>query len=302
MDPKVKAGLLLLDGYGEDMEIPREELKVPEEFQRKLKPRGWEQFIPALFGRVLVAEVNGDKLIVDGIHRVEGGDSHHMWDGGKKVPSVLYRNCSMEQAAGLFHLLNAERVALRAADEFRSACLSGDEGARLFDENLLDRGLDGWCQERSEQDLMAVGTAVDLHEKLGLDHILYTLDVIADIWAWRNPEEDERYVPTSPHSRILRGFAMYLIPERKLSGRKYLRRWDRENTEMLTSWIATNYPGPEGMQSFLARAQTRRVGVGGGGSAIGVELQIHDAFLKAKRDTKRIEEAAEGVGIEAVER
>jgi hypothetical protein len=162
---------------------------------------------------------------------------------------------------------------------------------RRLDDDLLDRGLDGWCQERA-RDLGAIGTVVGLHDQLGLDHILYTLDVVADIWSWQNEEEDERYAKDSPHSRIIRGFAMYLIPERKVSGRKYLRRWDRENTDMLTSWIATNYPGQEGMLSFLARAQTKRVGVGGGGSAIGVELMIHDSFLKAKRDAKKIEEAA----------
>jgi hypothetical protein len=282
MDPTVLKGLLAL-GYGENVEIPYDELHVPEEFQRALKPRNWDTFVPALFGRAVVAEVDGENWLVDGLHRVDEGHTHGMW-AEANVPSVLYAGSNKEQAAGLFHLSNARRVALRAADEFRSACYSGDESARALDVALLDLDLDGWCQGRAERDLTAVGTVVGIAEKYGMEHALYTLDTLRDIWAW-DDKADERYAESAPHMRTIKGFSEYLRPVKNVTGRRYPRRWDPENGEMLTTYIATHFPGQEGLLSFLARAQMKRAGKdGGGASAVGVELQIHDCFLKAKRE------------------
>lgn len=283
MDPDVLKGLLAL-GYGTNVEIPYDELHVPVEFQRQLKPRNWDEFVPALFGRAIVAEVNGVNELVDGLHRVEEGATHGMWKA-QKVPCVKYAGCTAEQAAGLFHLSNARRIALAAADEFRSACFSGDKEQQALDQDLLDIGLDGWCRGRSERDLTAIGTVVKLAEQHGREHALYTLDIISDCWSWVD-KDDERYAESSPHMRVVKGFGEYLRPAKKITGRRYPRRWDREDGPMLTNYIAMNFPRQEGLISFLTRAQTRRVGVGGGGSAVGMELQIHDCYLKARRQLR----------------
>ncbi len=52
---------------------------------------------------------------------------------------------------------------------------------------------------------------------------------------------------------------------------------------MLTEFIRINYPGQEGHASVLAQAQQRRKTPDTGGSVIGMEDQIHDCFLKARR-------------------
>jgi hypothetical protein len=282
MDPAVRKGLLAL-GYGENVEIPYEELHVSAEFQRLLKPRNWDEFVPALFGRGIVAEVKGKNYLVDGIHRVEEGRVHGMWET-QGVPCVVYAGCTYEQAAGLYHLANVRRVALAAADAFRGACYSGDEAMRALDQDLIDLGLDGWCQGRAERDCTAIGAVLGVAEKYGREHAMYVLDTISECWSWN--EEDEGFADSSPHHRTVKGFGEYLRPEKKVSGRRYPRRWDRENGPLLTNYIATHFPGQEGLLSFLARAGARRAAGGGGGLAVAVELQVHECFLKARRELR----------------
>jgi len=292
MDPKVLKGLLSL-GYGENVEIPYGDLKIPEEFQRELRPRNWDEFVPALFGRAVVVELlegglpesltPGDKVTVDGIHRVEEGHSHGMWTE-HDVPSVLYQG-TYEQAAGLYHLANIRRVALAAADSFRGACFSGDEDMQALDADLLDIGLDGWCMGRADRDCTAIGTVIALTEKYGREHTLYVLDVISECWSWRDDQE-ETYAASSPHVRVIKGFGEYLRPEKRIGHRRYPRRWDPENAPMLTAYIATTYGGQEGLLNFLARAATLRAAGGGGGMAAAVEEHVHKCFLAARREMR----------------
>jgi hypothetical protein len=283
MDPDVIRGLLGLKGYGENVEIPRSKLVVPEEFQRQLKPRNWETFIPALFGRAIVVEVDGKEWLCDGLHRVAEGDAHDMW-ASQAVPAIRFANGTKEIAAAVFHLGNRDRTSVSQADQFRAACISGDAEARKLDEDLLEIGLDGWCQGRSESNLSAIGTVAALAEKYGRAHALYTLDTINEIWSWE--KDDAQYVEASPNIRIIKGFGEYLRPEKRVGGRRRLRKWDPEDREMLTSWIAVNYPGEVGHDSFILKAQFKLKGGGGGGSAVGVEMVIHDCFLAARREQR----------------
>jgi hypothetical protein len=284
MDPKVLKGLRDL-GYGENAEIPAEELIVTAEFQRKLRPRNWDEFIPALFGRAIVAEVKGKHYLVDGIHRFDEGQRHGMWET-QPVPCVLYAGCTMAQAAGLYHMANVSRIALKAADSFRAACYSGDENMRALDQDLLDVGLDGWCMGRAERDCTAIGAVLQVAEKYGREHALYTLDTISECWGWVD-KDDEAYAESSPHHRTVKGFGEYLRPEKKIGNRRYPRRWDRENGPILSGYIATHYPGQVGLLSFLARASQRRAAGGGGGLAAAVEEHVHHCFLAARRELRK---------------
>jgi hypothetical protein len=288
VDPRIIQGLLGL-GYGDNAEVPYGQLVVPEEFQRLLKPRNWDVFVPALFGRAIVCEVEGSLYTVDGIHRVGEGEAHGMW-ASQDVPCVVYRDCTWEQAAGLFKYLNDGRLSLTAADRFRSACFMDEGEARLLDADLLDIGLDGWCRGRSDYDLGSIGTVVALSEKYGRAHALYTLDAIGQIWPW--DKTSDRYTEGSPNIRILKGFGEYLRESKRVLGRRRLRRWNPDDGPMLFEWIATNYPGQEGHESFIMKAQFRRVGGGGGASAVGVEEQLHDCYLKARREQRDAEQEA----------
>lgn len=283
MDPQVVRGLLGLEGYGEDVLIPFDKLVIPEDFQRELKPRNWETFIPALFGRAIVAEVDGDDLLCDGLHRVMEGEQKGTWKK-RGVPCVRFKDCTREQAVAIFHLANRERVSVSSADQFRAACLSGDKEAIQLDTDLKQIGLDGWCRGRSESNLGSIGTVIGVADKYGREHALYTLDVIGAIWSWH--EGDDRYTLNSPNIRIIKGFSEYLRPEKRVLGRRRLRRWNQDDTELLTEYIATNFPGDEGHESFIVRSQARRLGGGGGGGAVGVEEQIHDCLLKARRQLR----------------
>jgi len=251
-----------------------------------LKPRNWDVFVPALFGRSIVAEVDGVNLVVDGIHRINEGEQHGMWER-QDVPSVRYAGCTKEQAAGLYHLANVKRVALKAADAFRAACFSGDAEMRALDADLLDIGLDGWCMGRADRDCAAIGAVLAVVEKYGREHALYALDVISECWSWSDSSEED-FADSSPHHQAIKGFAEYLRPSKKVGGRRTPRRWDRENALMLTGYIATRFPGQEGLLSFLSRAASKRAGMagGGGGMTLAMELMIHDCFNKARREMR----------------
>jgi hypothetical protein len=290
MDPQVVARLLGLEGYGKNVEIPYAQLVVPVEFQRKLNPRNWDVFIPALFGRAIVVEVEGEEILCDGLHRVEEGKANGMWDE-QDVPCVRFANGTKEIAASIFHLGNRERTGVSSADQFRAACISGDAEALALDADLLEIGLDGWCQGRAPdgEDLGSIGTVVGVVEKYGRAHALYALDFIEGIWSWM--KEDDRYVG-SPNIRVIKGFSEYLRPEKRVKNLRRPRRWDQNNGPMLQEYIATNFPGEEGHESFIVRAQFRKAGGGGGGSAVGMEEEIHDAFKKAKRIQRDQQEEA----------
>lgn len=268
-------------GYGEDVEYTRtgklriDSLKVPGEFQRKLRPRRWGMFVPALFGRIIVAEVNGISLTVDGQHRLD----HAVASGMESIPAILYRGMTMRDAAAMFDILNSERVALNAADEFRSSCWSEDTGAMALDTALLSRGLDGWCKGRGDVDLRAISSVRKLNDDLGLDHTTYTLDVIGAIWPWAE-------VDGSPHVRIVRGFGQFLRPMKRVTGKKRPRRWNTDDRDLLVDYIRTFYPEGEGMKSFLSRAEGKVRGGGGGGGSLGMELLLGEVLNKARRRAK----------------
>ena len=233
-------------GFGENVEFSQhgklriDKLEIPPEFQRKLRPRNWSQFVPALFGRITVAEVNGHFIVVDGQHRLDEAD------GWEVLPATLFRGVSMRDAAAMFDLYNSERVALRAADEFRAACVSENDDALALDAALLARGLDGWCQGRAETDLGSIASVRTLEDQLGLDHTLYTMDFISDVWPWPQVEG-------SPHVRIVRGVGQFLRSEKKVTGRKRPRKWNPAERDMLVNYLALFYPQQDGMESSWPR-------------------------------------------------
>lgn len=285
MDPQVVARDLLPLDYGEDTLIPANQLELPEKFQRRLKPRTWETFIPALFDRIIVAEVNGHYYIVDGQHRFEHGVRHGMFNE-TPVPCTLHRGCTEEGAAAIFHLKNSAAVALRPADEFRAACYSGDERKRNLDGALLRLGLDGWCQGRAIRDCTAIGSVVVLDDNFGLSHTIYTVSVIGDIWPW--DPSFEGYAPGSPHVRCIRGFGQFLRPTKRVTGKRYPRRWHREHTEIFVNYMQKKYPDQEGLESILALAEKAARGGGGGGGSLGMELVLTDCFRRAKRQAQKV--------------
>lgn len=274
-------------GYGKNKIVTLGECVVPEEFQRKLRQRSWDTYIEALFGRIIIMIVDGVKIVVDGQHRRD----HAMRYGKETGPAIVYENGTMEDAAALFDLFNSERVALKAADAFRAACVSGDRGMLALDAGLLARGLDGWCHERADYNLQSIGSVMKLYSQVddihgtGLEHSLYTLDVLADCWPWS--------VPGSPHVRCIRGFGQFLRPEKGVTlrtGRKAARRWNPADRELLTRWIAATYPSKvlgewtnEGLNSFLAKAEQKVRGGGGGGGSLGMERVLAETLNKARR-------------------
>lgn len=265
-------------GYGKNKTVTFSECVIPEEFQRKLKPRGWDIFTKALFGRVIIMEVDGVKVVVDGQHRIAHAENHGMVSG----PGIVYENGTMEDAAALFDLFNSERVSLQAADAFRAACVSGDQGMLDLDVGLLARGLDGWKRGRTEHNLAAIGSVVVLcnDDAIGLDLALYTLDVIEECWPWD--------VAKSPHVRCIRGFAQFLRPVKKFTVvrgsnvKLKTRRWNPGDRDMLIGYIAANFAGDEGLENVLSRAQAKAPGGGGGGGSRGMELLLDELLRKAK--------------------
>lgn len=263
-------------GYGKNKTVMFSECVIPEEFQRKLGKRGWDTFTKALFGRVIIMEVDGAKVVVDGQHRIAHAQSHDMESG----PGIVYENGTMEDAAALFDLFNSERVKLGPSDAFRAACVSGDQGMVELDSELLARGLDGWDKGRTDQYLSSIGSVVKLYHDLGLDHTLYTLDVIEECWPWD--------VAKSPHVRCIRGFGQFFRPVKKFtvvvrgSQKSRTRRWNPNDRAMLAGFIAANYPGDIGLESFLSRAQAKSPGGGGGGGSLGMERLLDETLRKAK--------------------
>lgn len=281
-DASVIARLAKYD-YGDDEMIAIRDTVRPEEFQRKLRQRTWDTFVPALFGRVILMEVRGKLIMVDGQHRLD----YAKRKGETHVPSIVFRKGTMKDAAAMFDLFNTERVALKAADGFRAACVSGDRGKLALDAGLAERDLDGWCMGRARYNLTSIGSVVGLCDQTGLEHTLYTLDVLRDCWSWD--------VESSPHVRCIRGFGQFLRSEKKVtaaSGRLYARRWNPENRDLLTSYIATNFPGKVGLRSILAVAQQKSLGGGGGGGSLGMERVLADTLRDAKKDWSSESEAA----------
>lgn len=264
-------------GYGKNTKVVISETHNPDEFQRRLKPRTWSIFVKALFGRVTIMVVNGENIVVDGQHRLEHAERH----GEKTAPAVMFENGTMEDAAAMFDLFNSERIALSAAVAFRAACLSGDRAMLALDKALLARELDGWCNGREAYDLDSIGSVVMIHDQLGLDHTLYTLDVLADCWSWD--------VPKSPHVRCIRGFAQFLRPQKRVtlrSGRLQERYWDPADRDLLTAYLRLFFPPDAegtGLHNFLGLAQQKSLGGGGGGGSLGMERVLADALRKARR-------------------
>jgi hypothetical protein len=274
-------------GYGQDTEIATTDLVVPEEFQRKLKPRNWDLFVPMLFGRLIVARLKDGRLvIVDGQHRWEKAKE---W-GMENVPCILFEDVSVPDAAAMFDICNSDRVAIPPADEFRAACISEDQEAQELDAALLERDLDGWCQDRAEYNLRPISSLRKLQRDVDLDHTLYSLDVISEVWPW-----DE--VKGSPHVRCIRGFGQFLRPEkmvlRATGGRKrVLRRWDEADRELLVSYLREHYHGDIGLDNWLMRAERAARGGGGGGGSLGMEIVLRKTLTDARREARAAAEAA----------
>ena len=291
-------------GFGEDVMLDPTSLKVPEEFQRDEKARGWKKFVPALFGRLIVVEVDGEDLLVDGQHRNAGAKRANV----KVVPAVRFsrtldgRGMTLADAAAMFDICNSQRVALPAADEFRAAIVSEDEDAIALDEALLVRNLDGTGRGNrsghpNAETLKSISSVRKLQYDLGLDHTLYTLDVINEIWPFAE-------IKTSPHVRIVRGFGQFLRPEKTVlasaKGRRRVnRRWNLADRQALVEYLGLRF-GPketpedapedmredlllDGMNRFLMLAEARARGGGGGGGSLGMELVLKDMLSKARR-------------------
>jgi hypothetical protein len=281
-------------GFGEDVELPIDSIEVPEEFQRELKPRNWAVFAPPLFGRPGIAEVvsaNGRKLKtprllgVDGQHRIYEAKVN----GYDKVPCTVVRGMSLEDAAGWFDLANHARVGLPAQVEFRAACMSLDSNALALDEALLERGLDAWPYAlRAPQGLRAISSVRVLADQTSLEHTLYTLDVLADIWPWPTQTPAEAgAVMTSPHVRAIRGFGQFLRPEKKVqkSARSKitsLRRWNKDDRELLVGFLRQHHEGQYGLESLIARAEGKSAG--GGGGSLGMELTLASILRRARKE------------------
>ena len=281
-------------GFGENVMLPVDSIEVPEEFQRELKPRNWAVFAPPLFGRPSVAEVveaNGKKLIkarllgVDGQHRIYEAKVN----GHDEVPVTLVRGMSLEDAAAWFDLSNHARVGLPAQVEFRAACMSLDPGALALDEALIERGLDAWpFTLRATQGLRAINSVRVLQRELGLEHTLYTLDVLRDIWPWPTttpPGSD--VVMTSPHTRAIRGFGQFLRPEKKVqkSARSkvtVMRRWNPDDRQLLVDFLREHHAGEYGLSTLIHRADG--ITAAGGGGSLGMELTLASVLRRARKD------------------
>lgn len=290
-------------GYGQDCEMKLRDLEVPAEFQRKLKPRNWDIFVPALFGRLWVAEVthaNGKKLakvrllIIDGQHRAkEASDA-----GMDTVPCLLWKDVAMEDAAAIYDRSNGDRTAIPPGDEFRAACSAQDADALALDVALLERGLDGWSLSgkdeqiagtaRAAGNLRAIASVRKLQIDEGLEHTTYTLDVLRDIWPWAG---DEDAVATAPHVRMIRGFGQFLREEKFVESqrgrrRKLRRRWDRNDTNLLVGFMREHFRGELGLDNFLRRCESAARGGGGGGGSLGCEWELARMLSKARKEAE----------------
>jgi hypothetical protein len=290
-------------GFGEDVVLPIDSIEVPEEFQRELKPRNWGVFAPPLFGRPSVAEVTkagGKKLAeprllgVDGQHRIHEAKIQ----GYTEVPCVLVKDMTLEDAAGWFDIANHARVGLPQQVEFRAACMSLNANALALDKALLARGLDAWPYTlRTPHSLKAVTSVRVLQTELGLEHTLYTLDVLSDIWPWVEKEglpEGLATVPTSPHARAIRGFGQFLRPEKKVQkGARTkvtaMRRWNPQDRDLLVGFLREHHGGEYGLDNLIARAENSRRG--GGGGSLGMEITLASVLRRARKEAN--ETAAE---------
>lgn len=291
-------------GFGEDLTLPVDSIEIPEEFQRELKPRNWPVFVPVLFGRPSVAEVisaDGRELRkprllgVDGQHRVHEAKNN----GLTEVPCVLVRGMSLEDAAGWFDVANGARVGLPAQVEFRAACMSLDPNALALDKKLLERGLDAWPYAlRAPASLRAISSVRLLQKETDLEHTLYTLDVLAEIWPWPTTTPPEfGSVSTSPHVRAIRGFGQFLRPVKKVqkSARSTvtsLRRWNRDDRQLLVDFLRKHHSGEYGLSTLLQKAEGNARGGGGGGGSLGMELTLAGILRKARKEAKEASEGA----------
>ena len=275
-------------GYGENALIDPRDLDnaaARKLFQRELKPRDWERFVPVLFGRPIVAEVKiGRKVVLvslDGQHRSYEAEVA----GETEVPVVLYPGMSPEDAAAVFDLINSDRKGLAAEDEFRAAIHSGAEAPTALDKALLERGLDGTCRREGYKHLSVISSVRVLQKELGLEHTLYTLDVIRAVWPWDGPTA----VAVSPHTRVLRGMGQVLREERSRSrsasdSTKYIYRWDRENTDLFVEHLRLKYNQLGNIGELLTKAQALALGGGGGGGSLGMQIALDDEFRVACRN------------------
>ena len=290
-------------GFGEDVKLPVSSIEVPEEFQRELKPRNWAIFAPPLFGRPSVAEVTsvgGQPLVkprllgVDGQHRIYEAQAN----GHTEVPCVLVRDMTMEDAAAWFDLANSARSGLPAQVEFRAACLGIDPQAQALDKALLERGLDAFPYTlRTPHSLRPIGSVRLLQRELGLEHTLYTLDVLRDIWPW--PTETggsgaPDVVAISPHVRAIRGFAQFLRPEKKVqkSARSkvtVMRRWNQEDRQLLVDFLRKYHGGEYGLSNLITKAEG--ITGGGGGGSLGMELTLASILRRARKEAAEGDEA-----------
>jgi len=292
-------------GFGENVDVDPTSLDIESAralFQRALKARNWEVFVPALFGRPIVAEIkNGRRRpklwVLDGQHRVYEA----IQAGIDTVPCVLYKGMTPENAAAMFDILNSDRKSLPAPDEFRAAVVSGNAAAVALNLALLERGLDGTCLLDGYKHLSVISTVRVLQDEItkhtddaeaGLEHTLYTLDTIRAIWPWDGPDSIEK----TPHTRAVRGFGQFLRPEkaREVQGSnktaKEIARWDRKDTKLLIDHLRTRYGpqyGEKGLDDFLRLAQGKTPGGGGGGGTLGMQWALDDEFQAALRAAGR---------------
>jgi hypothetical protein len=293
-------------GFGENQKFDPNKLEVPREFQRDEKDRGWHYFVPALFGRLVVVKVGKRLLLVDGQHRNEEAKRA----GYTEVPAIFFektpagRAMVLADAAAMFTVCNGQRVALPAPDEFRSAIVAGDPQAVALNDALLARNLDGTGRGQAGypnvETFKSISSVRSLQYQLGLDHTLYALDVINDIWPFAE-------VKTSPHARIIRGFGQFLRPQKTVlataKGRtRQNRRWNPADKQVLVDYLRLRYGDREapagtpdslvaslrldGMNAFLQRAERRVKGGGGGGGSLGMELVLKDCLTEARRHAR----------------
>lgn len=292
-------------GYGDNAEVDPRDIDYEAArklFQRDLKPRDWETFVPVLFGRPIVAEVkNGRRKAIlvplDGQHRFHEAIQVEEY----AVPCVLYRGMAPEDVAAVFDILNSDRKSLPAPDEFRAACLSGAEAAVALDKALLERGLDGWCRRDGYKRLTVIGSVRVLQNELGressdgkgqgdpetgLERTLYALDTIRQVWPWDGPDA----VAKSPHTRVVQGFGQFLRPEKVRPkagdkvGAKFIYRWDRENTGLLVEHLRVKYNVVGGLYDLLEKAEKLAPARAGGAGSVGMQWALDDEFRIACRN------------------
>jgi len=253
--------------YGVEVDI--DSLKIDPAAQRELNLKRArdiaENLIEDAMGSIVVSErVNGERYVVDGMHRVEACRIK----GIKTIKAEVHRGLTQQQEATLFLIKNREAAKVSTLDEYRVGLTAGDELCVNVDKVLRKHNLG--LGSSSTNSVGAVSTVLRITKQYGPEILDRTLKIVEAAWGRGKETWD---------GVILGGVAMFLH-----------RHGDKIDDEELAKKMLKRGLAARWRSEALTRASNSGYNNSGTGSRERqCYLMVVESWNKGRSAAKRIE-------------